>query len=473
MQIEAEQMAFEERKAKERQQMVEQQNIAAQKIQASFRAFRVYKSYAPVLKEWRAKLKRKKDLQEEIEREYREKEERLRKRALEKKQKKEEEKKQQEEKEREEVAQRVKRLREYESQKELVRQRKEQLTSLEQKKREKDSLNGLFESKMKAKNTDKQLKIAEEQEMGKEDSKAEEILSRTLSENTDQDVEVTEKMQEIEILEEEGKTSKMESEGVATNTEEDLEITKKERKIEKMNEQEKDMSEELKAVFQKEQIKLTQEIILKEEKQDSLYHGNEEEKQTSGKTEFLNEKNNDNIVVKGVLYVEDSGSSIADYQTSSNTRMLDIKTVVPSEIMVVDEESGVQSNHISMTVQLGSGDSEQTDKSYAYENIKREPAKKKQGEMDDCWTKEEISIKPFKKPNIPYDSIEEKRLMWMKTCKSWSSIYRENKRKKIAERGKPRKCSAGSLPPLNVAMIIQAGPWNTLQQVKYAKFSTY
>ncbi|KAL8221645.1 UNVERIFIED_CONTAM: hypothetical protein K2H54_073251 [Gekko kuhli] len=474
-QIEEEQMAFEEQKTKERQQMAEQQNMAAQKIQASFRAFRVYKSYGPVLKEWRTERKRKRDLQEEIKREQREKEERLRKRALEKKQKEEEERKRQEEKEREEIAERVKRCREYELKKELVRWQREQLILLEQKRREKDSLNGLTEWKMEPENTDKQVKITmEEQEIGKvkEDSKADEIPRRTVTENIDQDMEVAEKVKEIKKVEEqEEKTFKMKSEMAATNMEEDLEIAKKEGETGKVNEQKKDTAEELKQILQKQQIKVTQEIGLKKEEQDSLWHDNGGEKQTSGKTEFLNEINNDDLVEKGVLYVEDCGSATADCQMGSNTSMLDIKMVVPADITIVDEKSGAQSNHVSMNVQLGSGKRGQTDKSYASENLKIEPTKKEsQGKLDDLWAKTDISVKPFEKPNIPYDSVEEKRLMWMKTCKSWSSICGENKRKKTVERGKPRKCSASSLPPLNAAMIIQAGPWNALQQVTTVTF---
>ncbi|XP_060101131.1 leucine-rich repeat and IQ domain-containing protein 1 [Heteronotia binoei] len=473
MQIEEEQMAFEEQKAKEKKQMVEQQNMAAQKIQASFRAFQVYKTYAPVLKEWRAELKRKRDLNKEIEREHREKEERLRKRALEKKQKEEGERKRREEKEREEIEERMKRHREYESMKELVRRQKgEQLILLEQKRREKNNLNGLTEWKMELESTGKQLKMTkEEQEIRKvkEDNKTEEI---PVTENINHDVEIAEKIKEIEkVEEEEDKTSKMKSGMASTNMEEDLEIAEKEGENEKVNEQDKDMTEELKQILQKQQIKLTRELRLKEEEQVSLWHDSGGEKQKSGKTEFLNEINNNSLVEKGILDIEDCGSATADYRTDSTARMLDIKTVVPAKTTVVDEESGAQSNHINMDVQLCSVDSGQIDKSYASENIKREPAKKEIcGEVDDLWTEGEISVKPFEKPNIHYDSIEEKRLTWMKTCKSWSSTYREHKRKKIVERDKPRKCSASSLPPLNVAMIIQAGPWNTLQQVTTVAF---
>uniref|UniRef100_A0ACB8FPR1 Uncharacterized protein n=1 Tax=Sphaerodactylus townsendi TaxID=933632 RepID=A0ACB8FPR1_9SAUR len=478
MQIEEEQIAFEEQKSKEREQMIAQQNMAAQKIQASFRAFRVYKNYAPVLKEWRAELKRKRDLQEKIEREHREKEERLRRRALEKKSK-EEERKKGDEHEREEIAERVKRHEGYERKKQLVRlQREQQLMLLQQESREKVILKGLNEWVVEPENTDKEIKMAkEEQEIGEveEDSKAEEIPRRKVTENIDQDTaraekaKEIEKVQEEEVEEEQDKTSKMECGMATTNSEEDLEISKNEEEIEKVNEQEKGMAEELKQILQKQHMKLTQETRFMEEKQASSWHDNGGGKQKSGKTEFLNEVNC-NLVENGIFYVEGYGSVTANCQTGSNTRMLDI-TTVPTEISVVAEGSGGHSNHISMHVQLGSGDPGQTERSSVSGNIKREPSEKEiQDVVDDLWAKDEISGKSFGKPNLLSDRIEEKRLLWMKTCKSWSSICKENKKKKIVERGKPRKCSASFLPPLSASMMIQAGPWNALQQVTTVTF---
>ncbi|XP_054845402.1 leucine-rich repeat and IQ domain-containing protein 1 [Eublepharis macularius] len=512
MQIEKELMAFEEQKAKEKQQMLERQNKAAQKIQASFRAFRVYRSYAPVLKAWRAELKKQKDQQETIEREQREKEERMRRRALEKKQ---EERKSREEKEREELAEREKRHEEYENKKEFVRiQRREKVMLLEHAKRERCSLKCLTEWEVEPENTAKAIKMVQEEqeiEKVKEDSEAEEMPRRTGTENTDQNMALAQKEKEIEEeeetlkaetgmaatntgtentgqnmklvqkekeIEEEEKTLKMETGVAATNKGEDLEIAKKKGKIEKANKQEKDTAEKLKQFYKTNFAKATdfptQEIKLKEEKPDTkicLWHDNSEEKQTSGKTEFLNERNNNNIVENGMLYAEDCGSATADYQKSSDTRTLDIKTVVPAEIVEVVQESGARSTHISMNVQLGSGNTGQTEKSYASENISRELAKKEvQSEVDDLWVKGEISVEPFEKSNLLSDSVEEKRLMWMKTCKSWSRIYSEHKKKKVIERSKPRKCSASSMPPLSTAMIIQDGRWNTLEQVTTVTF---
>ncbi|KAK9399748.1 leucine-rich repeat and IQ domain-containing protein 1 [Crotalus adamanteus] len=46
----------------------------------------------------------------------------------------------------------------------------------------------------------------------------------------------------------------------------------------------------------------------------------------------------------------------------------------------------------------------------------------------------------------------------------------EHQMKKMAERNKPRKCSFDQLPPLSATMIIQAGPWSSLQQVTTVNF---
>ncbi|XP_068792647.1 leucine-rich repeat and IQ domain-containing protein 1 [Struthio camelus] len=124
LQMEEEKKAFEEEKAKQRQRLAEQQNAAAVKIQARLRSFLVHKKYAPILKEWKDKIKRKRDIQEEIEKEMKEKEEKMKKRMEERKQKKEE-KKRQEELERQKCLEQVRRREEYEKKKVSLRLERE------------------------------------------------------------------------------------------------------------------------------------------------------------------------------------------------------------------------------------------------------------------------------------------------------------------------------------------------------------
>nr|XP_009943575.1 PREDICTED: leucine-rich repeat and IQ domain-containing protein 1 [Opisthocomus hoazin] len=123
-QMEEEKKALEEPKAKERQHLAEEQNTAAVKIQARFISFLVRKKYAPILKEWKAEIKKKQKILEEIEREMKEKEEKVKKRMEENRQKKEG-KKRQEELERQEYLEQVKRREEYEKKKESLRLERE------------------------------------------------------------------------------------------------------------------------------------------------------------------------------------------------------------------------------------------------------------------------------------------------------------------------------------------------------------
>ncbi|KAM7178901.1 leucine-rich repeat- and IQ domain-containing protein 1 [Macrochelys suwanniensis] len=158
LQIEEEKRAFEEQKAKERQHLAEQWNTAAVKIQAKFRAFIVYRKYAPILKEWKAEIKRKKELQQKMERE---KEEKMRKRMQERKQKEEESRKRQEETERQAHLEQVRRHEEYEKKKESLRLEREKSLQLEgprgqqgAKQKEKIAINAVAENRDKdTKNT--------------------------------------------------------------------------------------------------------------------------------------------------------------------------------------------------------------------------------------------------------------------------------------------------------------------------------
>ncbi|XP_067146017.1 leucine-rich repeat and IQ domain-containing protein 1 [Apteryx mantelli] len=135
LQVEEEEKAFEEQKAKQRQRLAEQRNAAAVKIQARFRSFLVHKKYAPILKEWKDKIKRKKEIQEEIEREMKEKEEKMKRRMEERKQK-EEEKKRQEELERQKYLEQVRRHEEYEKKKVSLRlEREKQLQTKREEQR--------------------------------------------------------------------------------------------------------------------------------------------------------------------------------------------------------------------------------------------------------------------------------------------------------------------------------------------------
>ncbi|XP_053111293.1 leucine-rich repeat and IQ domain-containing protein 1 isoform X6 [Hemicordylus capensis] len=432
VQIEEEKKAFEEQKAKERQQLAEQHNMAAVKIQTRFRGFVVYKKYAPILREWRAELKRKREMQGSMEREQKEKEERLKRRALEKKQQGEGERQKQEEKERQELAEKKRRHEEYEKKKEIIRLQREEQQMLETLKREKDQLKFVVASKMEPENKEKETTLAKDQEI--------------------------EKVEEHE----ENKTAQIQS-GVSSENANNLEMIKKE-------EQDSTIGKP-KMILEKEQTKLLEEIRYEENKQDEKHYGMKHEKlwHNNGSTEGreLGKVIPNKISVENkVPYVEDNCSTIVEFQRSSDTSALNTETTA-----VVNWESSTLSNHISMDAQLDSGDTGQTDKLNALEQIKKELAlKEMHEEATDHWAKGENLVPCLEQSLMLSDSVEEKRLAWMKTCKSWSRIYRENQRKKVLEKSRTRKVSASMMPPLSAVMIIQADPWNSLQQVTTVNF---
>ncbi|XP_063111302.1 leucine-rich repeat and IQ domain-containing protein 1 isoform X2 [Cavia porcellus] len=67
-------------------------------------------------------------------------------------------------------------------------------------------------------------------------------------------------------------------------------------------------------------------------------------------------------------------------------------------------------------------------------------------------------------------SIEEKRLAWVKSCKSWFEICEQNQQRKMVQRKRPIKCPVSSMPPLNTLAILRCGPWDNLQQVTTVTF---
>ncbi|XP_023572025.1 leucine-rich repeat and IQ domain-containing protein 1 [Octodon degus] len=67
-------------------------------------------------------------------------------------------------------------------------------------------------------------------------------------------------------------------------------------------------------------------------------------------------------------------------------------------------------------------------------------------------------------------AIEEKRLAWIKSCKPWFEICKQNQQKKIVQRKRLVKCPVNSMPPLNALEILGCGSWNNLQQVTTITF---
>lgn len=462
-QIAEEKKALEEQKETERQRLMEQQELAALKIQATFRAFVVYKNYAPVLREWREQLKRKREVQRMIETEQKEKEERLKM----KRQKDEEERKRKDEIERQEFVEKMKRREEYEKKKEIMRQEKQRI--LEEMKK-KDQLKFVEERKMEPEIMNEKIKMAKkEQEKVKGDDETGQVQRKMDSGKTSKGTETEERGKEVgkEKEQEEDKIAPMQS----RMSSEDFKTAKKGEGTPNIKEQ---TTEKAKVFLEKELQKQGHEMAHHSEKH-AEKHGlicdnieydnvlNKDRELESGNEEDLNKLNNE---TSADHYAEDHSLAIVELQENNNTSPPNIDTAVLSNITAVTQESSTHSDHVRnhANVQLCSG--EESEEKYVSAGTGIEIALKAiNDEVTDHWDNGEMSMKCSEQPLTFSDSIEQKRLLWMKTCKSWSRIYRENQRKKVAERSRPWKRSDDMMPPLSAAMIIQAGPWRTLQQV--------
>uniref|UniRef100_A0A8C5QNQ5 Leucine-rich repeat and IQ domain-containing protein 1 n=1 Tax=Leptobrachium leishanense TaxID=445787 RepID=A0A8C5QNQ5_9ANUR len=79
--------------------------------------------------------------------------------------------------------------------------------------------------------------------------------------------------------------------------------------------------------------------------------------------------------------------------------------------------------------------------------------------------KEDSTVSVLSRSLVLPDHIEEKRLSWMRSCRPWSKILRDNKRKKIIKRKQRKSSAAKKLPPLNENLVFQNSACRHLQQV--------
>ncbi|XP_032660532.1 leucine-rich repeat- and IQ domain-containing protein 1 isoform X2 [Chelonoidis abingdonii] len=408
LQIEEEKRAFEEQKAKERQHLAEQWNKAAVKIQARFRAFIVYRKYAPILKEWKAEIKTKKELQQKMEREKREKEEKMRRRMQERKQKEEELRKRQEEIERQAHMEQMRRREEYEKKKVSLRLEREKSLQLE-------GPRGQQGTKQKEK-----------------------IAINAVAENRDKDTKITKEEKERE-------------------------------NIKDLREQEKEQKKPILEIKEEEEKQEEKDVGKIQETNNS--ENTKDRKQTppsSEKKEESHDKSNENEDGYVMTHTGKSSLQTMDLDKNTNMNILDREAIVlVANDTISNKENSKHNSQWNFEAQPDNRNSEHKVQSCKFETIKTAEVvmKKIQEEVAEDWDKSESVIKYSERPLTLPDNVEKKRLTWMTMCKPWSKIYRENQRKKVVKRSKPRKPSDNKMPPLSVEMIIQCGPWNALQQV--------
>ncbi|NXJ09446.1 LRIQ1 protein, partial [Odontophorus gujanensis] len=394
LRMEQEKRAFEEQKEKESKRLAEQWNTAAVKIQARFRAYLVRTEYAPILKQWKDEIKKKKKIQEEIERELKERGEKMRTRMEENKQNKEEEKKRQEDLERQKYLEKEWRQKEYDKKKEILRLEKELQIREQRKLREKIA----------------KTMITENEENKKENIK-EDKLKETVNVIRDKKKDLCKQVGE------------------------------------QKEEQTETMSETNSGMISTER-KLTRTLnVLISEKEDS------------------SQVNGENIYINLVTCAEENYSQSKELDKASGIHaLMDESVDFGANHMVENKsndtcisQSNVQSNATNTDDQDQFSQSETIKKTLFLMGDANE-------EVIKNWdTFQEVS-ECSSRLILPTD-IEKKRTKWMSTCKSWSKIYEENKRKIPNTKRRSRKTSVSKMPPLNIHKIIHSGPWSTLQQV--------
>lgn len=399
--MEKEKSIFEEQQAKERQHLAKQQHTAAVKIQAKMRAFLAYRKYAPILKERKAEIKRRKELKEKMEKEVKEKEEKLRRQMEERKGEKEQERKRQEEIERQNFMEQEKRREEYEKKKASLKFEREKQLQLRQQE----------STKLEVRITrDKMAENREKDAHNREEEKEREDIKEIREEEKDQ------KKQIQEIVEEEDKAIK---------------------KMQEVNNME----------------------IPKERKLTSPKPGRKEQS-------F--ETNIEDLDENSVVHVEKSYSQTIYIDKNINANTLDCDPVDLSDVNVVgNKENSILSSQYNVKSHPDTEKIEHKVQSFNFEVIKtsEDGMGEMQVELTENVDKSDKSTEYSEKSLTFYDDIEKKRLTWMKTCKPWSEICRENQKKKEVKISRPRKSTANSMPPLSIEMIIQSGPWSALQQV--------
>ncbi|XP_077327959.1 leucine-rich repeat- and IQ domain-containing protein 1 isoform X2 [Lithobates pipiens] len=383
-----EQNIFEEQKTKARKYMKELQNKSAVKIQAAFRAHRIYKIYAPVLRQKKEELKRKKEMQEKMDLEKKALEEKVKLKLEEKKQKEEEKilneeiaKKKIEEAKRLEHLELERRQREYEKKKTEEKQRleKEKILKLEAKKK-----------------SETLISI---------DASHNEGLGKIKHEHCNLCLEVTEKTMEDSC--EDRQKQAQHSEMVEMNIEES-----------------------------------SKEKILAKQCEEMHFHGCAISIKT--RTDLESEIKAKEIVSNNLSSPENSSlATNSDCEVNGNNGACAIPTLIPR----------IQTSVLKETAEVIRSDTAQggqaREKNTGNDLQNKSPA-----------------LPMTSRPLVLPDHIEEKRLAWIKSCKPWSTILRENRNIKVIRKTRQRKSSAAkNIPPINTALILKNGPWNDLQQV--------
>lgn len=377
-----EQTIFEEQKAKAREYLKEIQNKSAVKIQASFRAYHIYKMYAPVIRQRKEETKRKKEMQEKMNQERKELEEKV-KLKLEEKKRKEDEKRFREEIERNkmEVAKRLEHMEQERRQREYEKRKKEEKQRLEK---------------------EKLLRL--------EAKKKSEFTANIVTTNNEDLGEVKPEHSSV-CLE---KNAKGVEDSWIEGQKETMDEVSKDKMPVKQCEVQQQVNIDGCAISIETQTKLEPEIKPKE-------------------------------IINDYLYNTENSSLMPNVESKEkqDKGVYDMPSLIPRTPQTsLLKETDVLCNETAHDSQSG-----------------EESGNEIQNQLP--------TLSTISRPLVLSDQIEEKRLAWMKSCKPWSTIMRENRYNNVTKKTKQRKISAANKnPPLNKALILKHGPWNDLQQVR-------
>uniref|UniRef100_A0A674H835 Leucine rich repeats and IQ motif containing 1 n=1 Tax=Taeniopygia guttata TaxID=59729 RepID=A0A674H835_TAEGU len=173
--------------------------------------------------------------------------------------------------------------------------------------------------------------------------------------------------------------------------------------------------------------------------------------------------NNENLYINSVTQVEENYSQIT-HKVSNGHISKNESHHFGAKDMVENKANCICSS--PPNVQPNANNREIKDLFSQYETVKKTLFLIENATEDvrDTWDSSQDVAESRSKVIFP-DDIEQKRINWMKTCKSWSKIYEENQRKQATIRKLLRKSSVSKMPPLSTEKIIHSGPWSTLQQV--------
>ncbi|KAL4701743.1 hypothetical protein H8959_015747, partial [Pygathrix nigripes] len=519
LQMEEERTRFKDQQEKEKKCLLKQQNNAAVKIQAKYKAFVAYQKYGPIIKEQIESRKRKAQEWKEKEAKIRQKEEENRKRLEEEQRIKEERKKQKEE-------ERKRREKEYEDKKNIMKQKREQLIIKENIRLREDASQQLIISSASKKRGYNNKHLSLEDISNDKGDIAKNLVDENLKKQEDvllwlaEESNMKENIDRQTILKESIQQKKQCSE----------EWIKQERKYENVNNKtelgdsglkgnlkEQFPLQELKSDAQKEEImkhvingnmgpktqiilEHNQEInevktneaqrIIKDNQQKKIQKVEKEEIQEQNgllykdkdtliismkqKSLSLTSENSEDVGENVILQEKEIYSKVKEIEENPKDNAWNSGIVIfnTTDTMINKEGKRNSQDYVlgrhAPCEDLSDCNAESSMVSKEVNSLKSE-IRKISEKCPENGPKPESMTCSVPESTLLY-SIEEKRLAWIKSFKPWLEIFKQNQQKKIVRRKRPVKCPANMTPALDKLKILRCGPWDTLQQVTTVTF---